>query len=329
MHMNSAKCYCFSSKSYDQCCKPLHKGRKAIDPQALMRSRFSAYAQGNADYLIKTTHPASPLYTSNHVSWKRKILDFCESSSFEGLEILGNKEKIAKFSQEKSLATVTFMASIRDGNRDASFTEKALFQFLNGSYYYLLGEVKSGACPELVDDADFDVMPISYYGQEVLRQRAIEVDQIDQDIYDLVEKMYQTMRVHRGIGLAAPQVGVSLRVFMTYLPDEHVLEEDESELLVFINPIISDPSSAKWIEQEGCLSIPGVYAEVERPNTIHCEYTSLDGKRQKRVFSGWAARAILHENDHLNGVLFPDRVPPKQRTTLESQLKSFKSRQIR
>ena len=139
--------------------------------------------------------------------------------------------------------------------------------------------------------------------------------------------MIETMDACDGIGLAAPQIHHSVKLFVIRRPCEIDGGKIElKEVKVFINPKLSEPSTATWKISEGCLSIPSIHAEVERPKEVTVEYSNLEGKRIiERVF-GWEARVIMHENDHINGILFIDHLNEAQRKSLEPFLVSLHNR---
>lgn len=174
-------------------------------------------------------------------------------------------------------------------------------------------------------------LPLMYYGNPVLRKKTTPVGQITDEIKTLVHDMIDTMHAANGIGLAAPQVNRSLALFITQVPrklspdpDDHRWEE--GEILVFINPKILLYSDNLWSKDEGCLSIPGVYGEVTRPVAIKIEATNLEGQQFQLELIGLNARAFMHENDHINGVLFIDRMHGKGRRELEPQLNAVKKK---
>lgn len=141
--------------------------------------------------------------------------------------------------------------------------------------------------------------------------------------------MVETMDAHRGCGLAAPQVGKQLRVFVVRAHvDEEVSCEELARLSprIFINPRLFDPSLEATCALEGCLSIPNVTANVTRPQSISVEYVDLEGRCHSERFEGFIARVIMHENDHLNGRLFVDRISAKDKTVVGKKLKSLKRR---
>ncbi len=131
--MNKKKCPCYSGKEYAKCCRPYHEGYRVPDAQALMRSRYAAYALGKSDYLIKTTHPQNSEFPTDFKAWAQDILDFSKQSSFEGLTILD-------FSDGETEAFVTFKAEIKQNGKDISFTERSRFK-REASWLYLDGEM--------------------------------------------------------------------------------------------------------------------------------------------------------------------------------------------
>ncbi|OPJ65553.1 peptide deformylase [Clostridium chromiireducens] len=139
---------------------------------------------------------------------------------------------------------------------------------------------------------------IRKYGDDVLRKKCREVDQIDERVLTLIEDMKETMYDADGVGLAAPQVGVLKRLF--------VIDIGEGPL-VFINPEIIETSGSQ-IDEEGCLSLPGETKEVMRPNYVRARALNEKGEEFEIEGEELLARAILHEYDHLNGTLFIDRV---------------------
>ena len=138
-------------------------------------------------------------------------------------------------------------------------------------------------------------------GNEVLREKAVSVETFDQALEDTVRQMFVLMREKKGVGLAAPQVGISRRFFVTEAVDD--------KPRVFINPEIIETSQETVKGEEGCLSLPGVWANVVRPYSVKVQAQDLTGKIFHLNAEGWLARIILHENDHLNGLLFVDRLP--------------------
>lgn len=153
------------------------------------------------------------------------------------------------------------------------------------------------------------MLDIYTLGEEVLRENAGKVTVFDNALAILVDAMFDTMAEADGIGLAAPQVGVSKRLFV-------VDTRRPGEKMVFINPEIIETSQEVCSREEGCLSIPGMYYDIVRPSEITVQAQDLNGKAFITRASGMLARVIQHENDHLNGVLFIDRMEEESRAKL-------------
>ena len=166
---------------------------------------------------------------------------------------------------------------------------------------------------------------LAYIGHAILRKKVFPVHTIDQSILDLIRHMKEIVSSHRGLGLAAPQVGVQLAILITCFP-----ESDPSGAIIpgmpkaFINPKIADPSVETWIEEEGCLSIPKIYANVQRPIAITVTYQNEQGQSHTERLSGWPAKVLMHESDHLNGVLFIDRLNSKDKKAIAGDLERLK-----
>lgn len=170
-------------------------------------------------------------------------------------------------------------------------------------------------------------LPIAYYGDPILRKKAKPVEKITDEIRQFVEDMIETVESLNGLGLAAPQVKSSLRIFIICIfkeDEEGNLERGTPE--VFINPKLSLPSDEKNEFSEGCLSIPGISETVTRPSSITVEAMNLDGEIFTRRLTGMDARVVMHENDHLNGVVFVDRVQGKRRQNIDPVLRDLKKR---
>jgi len=155
-------------------------------------------------------------------------------------------------------------------------------------------------------------LKIKIIGDEVLRRNAKEVTTFDDDLVRLSEEMINTMHEADGIGLAAPQVGISIQMLVT---DVSPLEKEYGKM-AFVNPAILETWGETSIE-EGCLSIPGVREDVIRPEEILVKYQTVTGEEKTEKYDGWMARVLQHEIDHLNGVLFTDHLSPvKQKLVL-------------
>lgn len=150
------------------------------------------------------------------------------------------------------------------------------------------------------------VRKIVTFPEEVLRQKAKPVEVFDEDLQVLIDDMIDTMRDAPGVGLAAPQIGVSKRVIVIEFGDE----EDDTipkRLYVMVNPEITAQSGEMVSGIEGCLSVPGVVGEVDRAQVVTVRGQTQEGKPLKIRAQGWLARIFQHEIDHINGVLYPDR----------------------
>jgi peptide deformylase len=158
-------------------------------------------------------------------------------------------------------------------------------------------------------------LPLRYYGDPVLRKRAEPVASVGPEVQDLISDLFDTMYRERGIGLAAPQVGVSLRLFVVDVEGD----EGERVKLALVNPRLAR-SSGSVVGEEGCLSIPGIHADVRRHAEVTFEAQDETGAPITVHAGGLLARALQHELDHLDGVLFIDRVSAIRRKLLESKL---------
>lgn len=165
------------------------------------------------------------------------------------------------------------------------------------------------------------IVPIVAYGFGVLRREAEEIEIDDPSLPDLVTNLYDTMDNADGVGLAAPQIAVSKRVFVV---DASAFSEENPELegfrKAFINPIMVEEQGDKWKFNEGCLSIPGIREDVSRLSSITLEYYNDELELVEETFEGMAARIIQHEYDHIEGVLFTDKINPLKKRLLKSKL---------
>jgi peptide deformylase len=162
------------------------------------------------------------------------------------------------------------------------------------------------------------VLPIRIYGDSVLRKRAKEITRVDEKIRKLASEMLGTLKEAGGIGLAANQVGQELRIFIV---DRSLFQLEDSPLVV-ANPEIVD-SQGEQIEEEGCLSVPGTYADVSRPLKLTVRGMDLDEKEMVVEAKGILSRVLAHEIDHLNGVLFVDHLSSLKRRLLSKKLKKL------
>lgn len=171
------------------------------------------------------------------------------------------------------------------------------------------------------------ILPIVGYGHPVLRQETEEIEQ-DYPVKELIDNMFETMYNASGVGLAAPQIAEAIRLFIVdgspFSDMEDLTEKEANELAafkkVFINPIIVEEKGEEWAFEEGCLSIPGVNADVVRKDTVVIEYYNEKWELLEETYSGLPARIIQHEYDHIEGVLFPDLVSPLKKKFLSKKL---------
>lgn len=165
------------------------------------------------------------------------------------------------------------------------------------------------------------ILPIVAYGDPVLKKVASDISADHPGLRELIDNMFATMYNAHGVGLAAPQVGQSVRVFVV---DASPFAEDHPELdgfkKVFINPYIEEDSGKEWAFNEGCLSLPGIREDVLRRPDIVLRYMDEQFRPHREAFSGLVARVIQHEHDHLDGILFTDRLSPLRRRLVKGKL---------
>ena len=164
------------------------------------------------------------------------------------------------------------------------------------------------------------IYSIVAYGDPVLRKETDEVEN-SSDIKQLIKDMYETMYNANGVGLAAPQIGRALRIFIV---DSTNMREDEPGLKkTFINPTILEEEGEEWSFEEGCLSIPGIHADVFRPEKLKIHYFDENGKEFEEEYQGIDARVIQHEYDHIEGVLFTDHISNLKKRLLKKKLENI------
>jgi peptide deformylase len=166
------------------------------------------------------------------------------------------------------------------------------------------------------------LMEVVLYPDPVLRRGGKEIKAFDAALRDLASQMLDAMYEEGGVGLAAPQVGIEHKLLVLNSKGDREAREHE---LVMVNPMIKARKGYEWGE-EGCLSFPGIYAEVERSKRITVEFVDLDGKPQRLDCDDWLARIIQHEMDHLEGVLFVDRLTPGDRIRVRDKLQEMEDR---
>ena len=163
------------------------------------------------------------------------------------------------------------------------------------------------------------IYPVVAYGHPVLKTRGKDIEQGELDIKNLVADMFETMYNANGVGLAAPQIGKSLRLFV--IDTEAVEDEEEPEVKqAFINPQIMLEEGDEWAFEEGCLSIPNIREDVNRKPKIKIKYFDEEWVEHTKEFGGFAARVIQHEYDHIEGILFIDHVSAFKKRILKGKL---------
>lgn len=175
------------------------------------------------------------------------------------------------------------------------------------------------------------ILPIVGYGDPVLRKKAEDISKDDPRLKQIITDMYETMYNAYGVGLAAPQVGLSIRLFVIdtkpFSEDEDLTKEEQEQLAgfrkTFINPVITKEEGEEWGFNEGCLSIPEVREDVYRHERITIEYYDEDFNRQTEVYDGLRARVIQHEYDHIEGILFTDRISSLKKRLIQKKLQNI------
>ena len=175
------------------------------------------------------------------------------------------------------------------------------------------------------------ILPIVGYGDPVLRKKAVEIPHDHANLKQIVADMYETMYNAYGVGLAAPQVGLSIRLFVIdtkpFSDDEDLDKEEQAQLSVFkktfINATILKEEGEEWGFNEGCLSIPEVREDVYRHEKITIEYFDEDFNKFTEVYDGLIARVIQHEYDHIEGILFTDKLSPLKKRLIQKRLQNI------
>lgn len=165
------------------------------------------------------------------------------------------------------------------------------------------------------------IYPIYIYGAAVLRKEAEDITPDYPELKKLIEDMYETMYATEGVGLAAPQIGKDIRLFVVDATPFDDIDPTAKEFKrVFINPDIYEESEDEVRMSEGCLSVPGIHEEVYRPESIRITYLDENFEEHDEELTGWPARIVQHEYDHLDGYVFTDRLSPLRKSLLRSKL---------
>lgn len=177
------------------------------------------------------------------------------------------------------------------------------------------------------------ILPIVAYGDPVLKKEGEEIDENYEGLKELIDNMFETMYEANGVGLAAPQIGKSIRLFVIdaspFAEDDEGDEPDEKAQgledfkKVFINPIIEEESGEEWGFREGCLSIPNIREDVQRKEKILITYFDENFEFHEEEYDGYAARVIQHEYDHVDGILFTDHLSPLKKRLLKKKLSNI------
>lgn len=181
------------------------------------------------------------------------------------------------------------------------------------------------------------ILPIIAYGDPLLKRESVEIEKDYPMLSELISDMFETMYNAKGVGLAAPQIGKNIRLFIvdgSPFADEEGEEPDpraqgiENFKKVFINPIIEEESGTKWAFQEGCLSIPSIRENVSRKEAVTISYYDENWNLKEEKYTGYQARIIQHEYDHIEGILFTDLLAPLKRKMVQKKLKNISIGQV-
>jgi peptide deformylase len=177
------------------------------------------------------------------------------------------------------------------------------------------------------------LLPIFAYGQPVLKKKAEPITSEYPDLATLIQNMWETMYNADGVGLAAPQIGLSIRLFMidTLEVDRKGKEADTDKGLkeVFINAQMMEENGEPWVYEEGCLSIPRITGDVERPKQIRIQWQNEHFEPQEAIFTGINARVIQHEYDHIEGALFTEKLKPLKKRLIQRKLDDIRLGKIK
>ena len=180
------------------------------------------------------------------------------------------------------------------------------------------------------------ILPIVAYGDPVLKKKAVEIDKDYPKLEALIANMYETMYGASGVGLAAPQIGLAIRIFLVdaspFAEDEDLSEDEKAQLKdfkkTFINPVILEEEGDEWVFNEGCLSIPDVREDVFRQPKIKIQYQDEFFNTNVEEYDGLIARIIQHEYDHIEGVLFTDKLSSFKKRLLKGKLQNISKGKI-
>jgi len=172
------------------------------------------------------------------------------------------------------------------------------------------------------------ILPVFAFGQPILKKKAVDIDNNFPELNGLITDMWETMYSAHGVGIAAPQVGLSIRLFI--IDSVQIMEKDntsEGIKKVFINAKIIEESGDLWAYEEGCLSIPNITGDVERQQKVRIQYLDENFIKHDEIYEGINARVIQHEYDHLEGVLFVEKLKPLKKKLIQRKLNEIKAGQ--
>ncbi|HET8962249.1 MAG TPA: peptide deformylase [Chitinophagales bacterium] len=183
------------------------------------------------------------------------------------------------------------------------------------------------------------ILPIVGYGNPVLKKISDEIAPDYPELKNLIQDMWETMYNGKGVGLAAPQVGIDIRIFVMdseqLVKENEDMEEDDEKYKitrgvkrVFINPTVISETGDKWLYEEGCLSIPDIRVKIPRTEFVEIHYFNENFEEQTERFDGMNARIIQHEYDHLQGILITDRVSPLKKSLLKGKLENIRKGKV-
>jgi peptide deformylase len=173
------------------------------------------------------------------------------------------------------------------------------------------------------------ILPVFAFGQPVLKKKAINITSEFEDLQTLIENMWETMYAANGVGIAAPQIGLAIRLFVIdtiqIMDDE---KKSEGIKKVFINAQVIEETGDLWSYEEGCLSIPDIRADVERPQKVRIQYFDDNFKKHDEIYEGINARVIQHEYDHIEGILFVEKLKPLKKKLVQRKLNDIKAGKV-
>mgnify|MGYP003439654282 FL=1 len=170
------------------------------------------------------------------------------------------------------------------------------------------------------------ILPVFAFGQPVLKKRATDINKDYEGLESLISNMWETMYAAHGVGIAAPQIGVSVRLFI--IDSIQIMEEEkkgEGIKKVFINAQIIEETGELWSYEEGCLSIPNIRGDVERQQKVRIQYLDENFEKHDEIYEGINARVIQHEYDHIEGVLFVEKLKPLKKKLIQRKLNDIKT----